>query len=178
MNVFRPRVSKTQIILLLFLCFTICFICCEKPEPEDNNNNNTNSENEYMASENIIGTWKLMEIRNVYTKPSTNEHTEIIEDYSSENIIYNFTNDSVLIIIGNIPDDDFIEGEHLYACQQVYISYNSTLTYNLTIDNNTDLFCVTSFPNLQNISMTITQTKFTDGQVLAYNKIFRKNNKK
>ena len=66
-------------------------------------------------SDNIIGRWKLMEVK-VWVNSSRLDST----DYLKENIIFDFQENNKLVVTGPIPDviavfDDFQEGEHYYV---------------------------------------------------------------
>ena len=65
-------------------------------------------------SDNIIGRWKLMEVK-VWVNSSRLDST----DYLKENIIFDFQENNKLVVTGPIPDvvavfDDFWAGEHFY----------------------------------------------------------------
>jgi hypothetical protein len=98
----KKIILKTVAILLILAGM---MISCGEEKNEDN-------ENPYR--ENIIGKWKLVEI--VTTIGYGNQNTDTV-DYSNSNIIYDFQNDSILIITGYVPDD-LLEGMHTYKYEQ------------------------------------------------------------
>ena len=90
------------------------------------------SKNQY--SDNIIGQWKLIEVR--HTINGTQSDTT---DYSKENIIFDFQENNKLIVTGNIPDvlvvfDDFQEGEHFYEYSNPEVCPLCLPIANLAID--------------------------------------------
>jgi hypothetical protein len=101
-----------------------------------------NTENTGIGSphrENIIGKWKLVEIITVIGYGNENADTV---DYSNSNIIYDFQNDSILIITGYVPND-LSEGEHTYEYTQPPFSPYAISWYsNLSINNIPDFVCI------------------------------------
>jgi hypothetical protein len=97
----KKTIFKTAAILLILVGM---ISSCGKEKERD--------ENPYR--ENIIGKWKLVEI--VTTIGYGNQNTDTV-DYSNSNIIYDFQNDSILIITGYVPDD-LLEGMHTYRYNQ------------------------------------------------------------
>jgi hypothetical protein len=135
---------------LLFLAAIIFFISvgCDK------NADNEEFENPYR--DNIIGTWKLVEISTIL-----NDHNPDTIDYSKNNIIYDFRSDGVLIITGHV-NNDLLEGEHLFSYQKPNVCPTCLPGPNLQIDNRNAFFCL-SF--LKDKKMTISGEEIT-GQVV------------
>ncbi|MDR1197434.1 MAG: hypothetical protein LBK94_00260 [Prevotellaceae bacterium] len=110
-----------QIVTILLLLAGM-MIACGKENNEDN-------ENPYR--ENIIGKWKLVEIITIVGYGNQNIDTV---DYSNANIIYDFQNDSILIITGYVPDD-LSEGMHTYRYGQPPHTPLDAYDGNFSIDN-------------------------------------------
>jgi hypothetical protein len=94
-----------------------------------------NTENTGIGSphrENIIGKWKLVEI---ITRIGYGDENVDTVDYSNSNIIYDFQNDSVLLITGYVPND-LQEGEHTYKYRQPPFSPLTTSSNNNLFINN------------------------------------------
>jgi hypothetical protein len=123
------KIINTLKITAILLILAGMMISCGKENNEDN-------ENPYR--ENIIGKWKLVEIVTIIGYG--NQNTDTV-DYSNANIIYDFYNDSILIITGYVLDD-LLEGMHTYNyAQSVY--YNlGTPAPNLYIDYYEPVFCL------------------------------------
>ena len=125
--------------LMLFSVF--CLVVCNSCKPK--------YENPY--SDDIVGKWKLVEIR---------INGNII-DYSNDNIIYDFQANNKLVIIGLADSlqlfDDFKEGEHFYKYQRWETGDNYKPGPNLNIDGQAELagryFC-TALINKQTMSIS------------------------
>ncbi|MDR1371209.1 MAG: hypothetical protein LBJ72_13970 [Dysgonamonadaceae bacterium] len=96
----------------------------------------TEEEFENPFRDNIIGTWKLIEIesRLNYQEPDT-------IDYSKSNIIYDFRSDDILVITGYV-NDDLLEGEHLFSYQKPNVCPTCLPGPNLQIDDRKAVNCL------------------------------------
>jgi hypothetical protein len=96
------------------------------------------NEDENPYRENIIGKWKLVEIITVIGYGNENADTV---DYSNDNIIYDFQNDSVLLITGYVRND-LSEGMHTYNYTQPPHTPLNMWNGNFSIDNVPDFVCI------------------------------------
>jgi hypothetical protein len=155
----------------------------EEPNVPEEEEPNVPGEEGYnnLYKETIVGKWKLVRISTVYDFDS--ENPEIV-DYSKDNIIYDFHTSNKLIVSGYVSDD-LSEGEHSYRYQKLNVGPLSFPGPNLTIDNDSTLFCTS---RADDDKMIISGEKITgrvvdktglivkQGKIIAWSKSLVKSN--
>ena len=121
-----------NLTLLMGLCAVILLAAgCDKTDDTGNTSGTNPIEEPKPAEKSIIGKWKLVGIVDTQTGKLT--------DSSKENIIFDFQENSKLIVIGRMPSvldvfDDFQEGEHFYEYLNLEVCPTCLPGANLFID--------------------------------------------
>lgn len=117
------RLFPMTILIILFM-----IIACKK---DDNMEENLRCPIEALdgANDNVVGKWKLAKAKVVFQNPRT-------EDYSCDEIIYDFRADGILVISGGASSDSigYPEGQYTYAFTADKLFEWVEESYTLSID--------------------------------------------